>query len=100
MQHSADPVNTRHLGTRLAEIGFLLILFAGVWLAAAQVAQFRFGTARTIVSGVALALALYFSSLPRAGVGRAAGGARGAGRGTRTTPGQGLLHVVEAAVFG
>ena len=46
-----------HTGTRLAEIGFLLILFAGVWLAAAQVPKFRFGTARTIVSGVALALA-------------------------------------------
>ena len=26
-----------HAGVRLAEIGFLLILFAGVWLAAAQV---------------------------------------------------------------
>jgi hypothetical protein len=44
-------------GVRLAEVGFLLILFAGVWLAAAQVPKFRFGTARTIVSGVALAVA-------------------------------------------
>jgi hypothetical protein len=26
-----------HTGRRLAEIGFLLILFAGVWLAAAQI---------------------------------------------------------------
>jgi hypothetical protein len=46
-----------HTGVRLAETGFLLILFAGVWLAAAQVPQFKFGTARTIVAGVALALA-------------------------------------------
>ncbi|MGI8452219.1 MAG: hypothetical protein ACR2MP_34550 [Streptosporangiaceae bacterium] len=42
-----------HTGRRLAEIGFLLILFAGVWLAAA----FRLGTVRTIVAGIALALA-------------------------------------------
>ncbi|HEY6277201.1 MAG TPA: hypothetical protein VIX86_12815 [Streptosporangiaceae bacterium] len=47
----------RHTGLRLAEIGFLLILFAGVWLAAAQVPAFRLATARTIVAGIALALA-------------------------------------------
>jgi hypothetical protein len=46
-----------HTGRRLAEIGFLLIVFAGIWLAAAQVPKFRFATARTIVAGVALALA-------------------------------------------
>jgi hypothetical protein len=45
-----------HTGVRLAEVGFLLILFAGVWLAAAQVPQFRFATARTIVAAGALAL--------------------------------------------
>jgi hypothetical protein len=44
-------------GLRLAEIGFLLILFAGIWLAAAQVPRFKLGTARTIVAGVALAVA-------------------------------------------
>jgi hypothetical protein len=44
-------------GVRLAEIGFLLVLFAGVWLVAAQVPKFRLGTVRTIVAGVALALA-------------------------------------------
>ena len=27
---------THHTGRRLAEIGFLLILFAGIWLAAAN----------------------------------------------------------------
>ena len=46
-----------HTGVRLAEIGFLLILFAGIWLVAAQIPKFKFGTARTIVAGVALALA-------------------------------------------
>lgn len=44
-----------HTGARLAEIGFLLILFAGVWLAAAQIPKFKFAAARTIVAGVALA---------------------------------------------
>jgi hypothetical protein len=47
----------RQTGARLAETGFLLILFAGVWLAAAQVPKFKLGTARTIVAGIALALA-------------------------------------------
>jgi hypothetical protein len=46
-----------HTGSRLAEIGFLLILFAGVWFASAQVPLFRFATGRTIVAAVALALA-------------------------------------------
>jgi hypothetical protein len=46
-----------HTGRRLAEIGFLLILFAGIWLAAAQIPALKFGSARTIVAGVALALA-------------------------------------------
>ena len=45
------------LARRLAEIGFLLILFAGIWLAAAQFPKLKFGTSRTIVAGVALALA-------------------------------------------
>jgi hypothetical protein len=48
---------THHTGVRLAEIGFLLILFAGIWLAAAQIPRFKFGNARTIVAGIALALA-------------------------------------------
>jgi hypothetical protein len=46
----------RQTGVRLAEVGFLLVLFAGVWLAAAQVPQLKLGTARTIVAGVALAI--------------------------------------------
>ena len=44
-------------GVRLAEVGFLLILFAGVWLAAAHIPRLRLGNLRTIVAGVALAIA-------------------------------------------
>jgi hypothetical protein len=47
---------TAHTGVRLAEIAFLLILFAGVWLAAAQVPRFKLSTARTTVAGLALAV--------------------------------------------
>jgi hypothetical protein len=47
----------RHTGVRLAEIAFLLVLFAGVWLAAAQLPQFKFATGRTVIAGIALALA-------------------------------------------
>jgi hypothetical protein len=45
----------QHTGTRVAEVGFLLLVFAGIWLAAAQIPWFKFKTARTIVAGVALA---------------------------------------------
>jgi hypothetical protein len=44
---------THHTGVRLAEVGFLVFLFAGGWLAAA--AQLKAGTYR-IVGGVGLAL--------------------------------------------
>jgi hypothetical protein len=44
-------------GVTLAEVGFLLILFAGIWLAAAQIPAFKIPTERTIVAGIALALA-------------------------------------------
>jgi hypothetical protein len=47
---------TPHTGVRLAEIGFLLILFGGIWLASAQIPLLKFGPARTTVAGVALAL--------------------------------------------
>ena len=47
---------TRHTGVRIAEVGFLLILISGIWLAAAQVPQLKLGAARMIVAGVALAL--------------------------------------------
>jgi hypothetical protein len=45
-----------HTAVRLAETGFLLILFAGIWLAAAQIPAFKMATARTTVAGIALAL--------------------------------------------
>jgi hypothetical protein len=44
-------------GARLAEIAFLLLVIAGIWLAAAQIPQLRFGRARMIVAGVLLAVA-------------------------------------------
>jgi hypothetical protein len=43
-------------GTRMAEVGFLLIVIAGIWLVAAQIPVFKFATGRTIVSGIALAV--------------------------------------------
>ena len=46
---------SHHTGVRLAEVGFLLIVIAGIWLAAAQIPKHEFGTARTIVAGIALA---------------------------------------------
>jgi len=48
---------SRHTGVILAEVGFLLILFAGVWLVAAQIPAFKMPTMRNIVAGIALALA-------------------------------------------
>jgi len=35
----------------------LLILFAGIWLAAAQIPLFKLAKARTIIAGIALAIA-------------------------------------------
>lgn len=48
---------SRQTGVILAEVGFLLILFAGVWLAAAQLPAFRLARERTIIAGIALAIA-------------------------------------------
>lgn len=47
---------THQTGVRLAEIGFLFILIAGVWLVAAEIPAFTFARARTMVAGVLLAL--------------------------------------------
>jgi hypothetical protein len=47
---------THQTGIRLAEIGYLLILFAGGWLVAAEVP--RFGRkVRKMIAGLALAVA-------------------------------------------
>ena len=48
---------TASTGTKLAEIGFLLILIAGVWLVAAEIPALGLHRARTIVAGAALAIA-------------------------------------------
>jgi hypothetical protein len=48
---------SHHAGVILAEVGFLLILFAGVWLVSAEIPVFKMRAARTIVAGVALASA-------------------------------------------
>jgi hypothetical protein len=44
-------------GTKLAELGFLLILIAGVWLVSSEVPALRGHRARTVVAGAALAVA-------------------------------------------
>ncbi len=44
-------------GIRLAEVGFLLILIAGVWLVAAEIPALRMERVRRIVAGTALAVA-------------------------------------------
>ena len=46
---------THRTGLRFAEVGFVLILFAGAWMTAAQIPRLKVGTLR-IVGGVALAL--------------------------------------------
>jgi hypothetical protein len=48
---------TPRTGVRLAEIGFLLIVIAGIWLVVAQIPKFQIAIARTIVAGGALAIA-------------------------------------------
>jgi hypothetical protein len=47
---------TPSAGRRLAEVGFLLVLFAGIWLAAAQIPLFKLSHARTIIAAIALAI--------------------------------------------
>jgi hypothetical protein len=48
---------TSGAGIKLAEVGFLLILIAGVWLVAAEIPALGLHRARTIVAGAALAAA-------------------------------------------
>jgi hypothetical protein len=44
-----------HTGRVLAEVGFLLMVIAGVWFAAAQLPQPRWRVVRTVVAGIVLA---------------------------------------------
>lgn len=47
----------RHTGYLLAEVAYLLLLFGGVWLAAAQVRFFGVARGRTFIAGLAFGLA-------------------------------------------
>jgi hypothetical protein len=48
---------TKHAGVRLAEVGFLLLVIAGVWLAASEFLDpKRWGAFRRVVAGIALAV--------------------------------------------
>jgi hypothetical protein len=47
---------TTHDGIRIAEVGFLLVVFAGLWLAASEIPQLGLQRARGIVAGLALAV--------------------------------------------
>jgi hypothetical protein len=51
---------SHHSGLRIAEVGFLLILIAGVWLVSAETRTLnpeRWRRFRTIVAGILLAIA-------------------------------------------
>jgi hypothetical protein len=48
---------THHTGRRLAELGFLLILLAGAWMAAAEMPGLKFASGRSIVAGLGFAVA-------------------------------------------
>jgi len=47
---------THHAGVRLAEVGFLFLVFGGVWLASGQFLFAGHGRGRSVVSGVAFAV--------------------------------------------
>ena len=44
-------------GIRVAEVGFLLIVIGGIWLASAQMPFFRLRGPRTAIAGLAFAAA-------------------------------------------
>ncbi|HTU39193.1 MAG TPA: hypothetical protein VMF35_14445 [Acidimicrobiales bacterium] len=50
-------VINRSTSIRLAEVGFVLILFAGIWMVASEIPRLRLGSVRTVVAGIALAVA-------------------------------------------
>lgn len=45
-----------HTGVVIAEVGFLLMLIAGIWFAASEIALFKMARVRKIVAGAALAV--------------------------------------------
>lgn len=48
---------SRHATNVLAEVGFLLILIAGLWLVASEIPALKMSKTRRIVAGLALAVA-------------------------------------------
>jgi hypothetical protein len=46
---------TSATGIKLAEVGFLLLVIAGIWLVAAEIPALGLHRARTIVAGAAVA---------------------------------------------
>jgi hypothetical protein len=50
-------VLTKSSTVKLAEVGFLLILIAGIWLVASEIPALKLQKTRTIVAGLALAVA-------------------------------------------
>ncbi len=47
---------THQTGVVLAEVGFLLMLFGGIWLVAAEFPRMRMTKRRRIVAGIAFAV--------------------------------------------
>ncbi len=48
---------SHHTTNQLTEIGFLLILITGIWLAASEIPALRIQRARNVVAGLCLAVA-------------------------------------------
>lgn len=48
---------SQHTGIVLAEVGFLLIFIAGIWMVAAELQLIRWHRFRIVVAGLALAVA-------------------------------------------
>ena len=48
---------SRHTSVRIAEVAFLLILIAGVWMVVAELMPKQFHRFRTIVAGLCFAVA-------------------------------------------
>jgi hypothetical protein len=48
---------SQHAGTRVAEVGFLLILISGIWLTVAELGSPKWFRLRRDVASIALALA-------------------------------------------
>jgi hypothetical protein len=54
---SSSTSLSHHTTNQLTEIGFLLILITGIWLAASEIPALRIQRARNVVAGIALAVA-------------------------------------------